>query len=63
MAAVRPLELAASLFAHAVQNGADVATLGDASFGLPEHVQRELAAPGALDAVRAARRAARRQRR
>ena len=47
---LRPLELAASLFAHAVAGGADVATLGDADLGLPAHVERELA--GSLHAVR-----------
>ena len=52
MAALRPLELAASLFGHAVEGGADVSALGESDLGLADHVQRVLAAPGALDAVR-----------
>ena len=50
--AMRALELASSLFAHAVSGGADVATLGEADLGLAAHVERELSAPGALEAVR-----------
>ncbi len=52
MAALRPLELVASLFAHAAGSGADVATLGESDLGVPAHLQALLAAPGALAAVR-----------
>ena len=51
---MRALELAASLFEHAVSGGADVATLGEADLGLGAHVERELSTPGALEAVRSA---------
>ena len=54
LAAMRPLELVASLFEHAVSGGADVATLGEADLGLGAHVERELSTPGALEAVRLA---------
>ena len=49
---MRALELASSLFAHAVAGGADVATLGEADLGLGGHLERELSTPGALEQAR-----------